>query len=794
MLQYSRTRNYPSGSSAPEGYPRPMLYQQYSQGDYIRACGIALGALALNGYDDRTAGSLDYDTAHPSYGFTDRMLHFSLGIFYNEVLRVNTSSSGYYREGTAYFAMAEDRDGALFYNAFWHTGYNLFSIWPLTAEMHLFTIKSRLPNGWMAPENDNTVTNSLFAGHIQYTQMYDNPEDQSASSWAMHTLPFTLESGGLFSYLSSTMVASLLFTDTEENRNIPCTVPAWDPTQFLEDYLVLRTDWTKDSAYLMLSAKHWPTGSVSHDENDQNSFLMYAKNAYLAVDPGYGQGSSAITESVIKPWCRGSKYAHNMVLVDGYLPGQRADVPTSTYTYGNSFFPENTFTTSFMDFAESKMTDWEFQADSRRNVITERRSVLFPRGSDYFILIDDMQSQLDNTHDFSFILQGNSRHPFKDTAHPGDFVYQPASVEAVPLADNLTLTETGGGKTGEWLIENCEGKDVRFRGFFAAPGPERLTLAPSDGWLGYVNYYAARNRFLEAKISRQRNTRYLVILYPDFVDEISDDAIIERLSGEQLAGNRTDQGGARITLRDGRVDRVAVQGVGNAGECLTVDGSMRGDGEIIFCRNRKDKTLESCFLTRGTTLSFDDFSTPLVSSLSPLRVVSLHFGESLKITGYVSGGDIYELKVKTTAAPQSVIYGGENMPFTFDKQTGICAFNLSGAGDLEITLSPSTGVHDPAADGPLKFALGPNYPNPFNPSTLIPFVITGSGEQEVEIIIYNLSGQKIRTLLHERKTSGQYTVRWDSCDDRGFPVSSGIYLAQLKAYNRLKTLKMSYLK
>jgi hypothetical protein len=792
-LLYFRTRTYPSNASTPEGYPRPMLYQQYSQGEYIQICGLLIAALALNGYDDRTADSPDYDPSHISYGFSDWWIHFGLGVFYNEVLRTDTTSSGYYREGLAYMAMAEDRNGALFYNAFYHTGYNLFTVWPLTAEMHLLVIKSRMPNGWEPPENDSQVLNPTFFGNILYTNLYDDREDQSASSWAMHNLPFTLESGELYnSFVSSQWVVPFLFWDTVENRNIPYEEPKWDPTQFLEDYLVLKTDWKKDSAYLMLSAKHSPTGSVSHDQNDQGSFLMYAKQAYLAVDPGYGQGGTFF-ENVVKPWCRGSSYAHNMVMVDGQIPKARADVPTSTYTYGNSFFPENTFTTKFLDFAESKMSDWEYQIGINRNVITERRSIVFPRGSDYFILVDDLSSQLNNTHEYSFILQGNSRHPYKDKYNPGDFIYNPTAADQVPLASNMTLSESGLGKEGQWLVENMEGKDVRFKGFFASPSPDKLSLSGSDGWLGYVTYYAARNRYLEAKISKVKNTKYLVILYPDLVADSGDDASIERLPDTQLVGTRSDRGGAKITLQNGRVDRVAIQGVGNVKELLTVDGAIQSDGEIMFCRSLKDKSLESCFMARGTTFSYGDFSTPLVSSSSPLQTVALNFGESGKITGYVSGDTNFDLKIKTGTAPLSVNFVGGSVPFTFEKTTGTTTMKLSGSGNLEIG-GITVGVRNLEETMPMTFTLGPNFPNPFNPSTVIPYAVPGGGDQQVELAVYTMTGQKIRTLVDNRRAAGRYIVRWNGNDDYGRQVSSGVYFVRLKSDARIRTIKINYIK
>ena len=78
---------------------------------------------------------------------------------------------------------------------------------------------------------------------------------------------------------------------------------------------------------------------------------------------------------------------------------------------------------------------------------------------------------------------------------------------------------------------------------------------------------------------------------------------------------------------------------------------------------------------------------------------------------------------------------------------------------------------------PLTTDLLRSYPNPFNASTLIPFRL--GSVAEVRIDIYNLLGQRVRRLLDERRTPGLHRVRWSGTDDRGSPVSSGVYFYRL---------------
>jgi hypothetical protein len=89
---------------------------------------------------------------------------------------------------------------------------------------------------------------------------------------------------------------------------------------------------------------------------------------------------------------------------------------------------------------------------------------------------------------------------------------------------------------------------------------------------------------------------------------------------------------------------------------------------------------------------------------------------------------------------------------------------------------------------PEKIQLSQNYPNPFNAETVIRYHVPDNGY--VMMNVYNLRGQKIRTLLSNYQNKGQYDIIWDSQDDRGAKVSSGVYFLQMEAANRIQTIKM----
>jgi len=93
---------------------------------------------------------------------------------------------------------------------------------------------------------------------------------------------------------------------------------------------------------------------------------------------------------------------------------------------------------------------------------------------------------------------------------------------------------------------------------------------------------------------------------------------------------------------------------------------------------------------------------------------------------------------------------------------------------------------------PRNFALRQNYPNPFNPTTSIRFELPQ--ECNLQLVIYNLRGQAIRTLVEGKKKAGYYDISWDGRDQSGKQVASGVYLVRLQAGSFVQVIKMSLIK
>ena len=93
---------------------------------------------------------------------------------------------------------------------------------------------------------------------------------------------------------------------------------------------------------------------------------------------------------------------------------------------------------------------------------------------------------------------------------------------------------------------------------------------------------------------------------------------------------------------------------------------------------------------------------------------------------------------------------------------------------------------------PEGFALSQNYPNPFNSATAIRYRLPLRADVKLEI--FNILGQRVRTLVDMKQRPGSYTVYWDGCDHSGLQVASGVYIYRFMAGEFKKMRRMTLLR
>jgi hypothetical protein len=105
---------------------------------------------------------------------------------------------------------------------------------------------------------------------------------------------------------------------------------------------------------------------------------------------------------------------------------------------------------------------------------------------------------------------------------------------------------------------------------------------------------------------------------------------------------------------------------------------------------------------------------------------------------------------------------------------------ITFSGIIKVTLPPK------------PLTLEQNYPNPFNPATFISFFAPEPGP--ASLVIYNVQGKRVRTLLDGNVEAGRQTVSWNGTNDRGDVVGSGVYYCRLRKNKKILTQKLVLLR
>ncbi len=147
------------------------------------------------------------------------------------------------------------------------------------------------------------------------------------------------------------------------------------------------------------------------------------------------------------------------------------------------------------------------------------------------------------------------------------------------------------------------------------------------------------------------------------------------------------------------------------------------------------------------------------------EVYKSYNGESFTLD-YNQANIFQHIKIKVVAA-------GDN--------NWVCGYAVGDNGTIAKYTEPFTitNVKNNSTILPQEFTLKQNYPNPFNPSTTIEFSLPVNAN--VKIVIYNLLGQEVATILNETRNAGNHSIVWNSTNSESYQLSSGIYFYEINA-------------
>jgi len=225
------------------------------------------------------------------------------------------------------------------------------------------------------------------------------------------------------------------------------------------------------------------------------------------------------------------------------------------------------------------------------------------------------------------------------------------------------------------------------------------------------------------------------------------------------------------------VDSFVVVSSGNAIEVVPVfTGDISEDGDNVEAYEGTLVKIENATLIsiNSYDATFDDGSGPC---LVDDDFISANF--------FINRNDGYLYAFGDTLRPGDKI----------DMIQGVFLFSF-GSYKIEVRdasdYGSSVGVDANFVRIPLSYKLEQNFPNPFNPETRIYFEIPDA--QQVKVVIYNMLGQKVRTLINDGFNPGFHIINWDGCDDSGNIVPTGIYIYRIKAGSFIASKKMMMMK
>jgi hypothetical protein len=245
-----------------------------------------------------------------------------------------------------------------------------------------------------------------------------------------------------------------------------------------------------------------------------------------------------------------------------------------------------------------------------------------------------------------------------------------------------------------------------------------------------------------------------------------------------------------------------------SGGPYTFQTILTKDGEITFQYHRVNDTLYSATVgiqnwngTEGLQIACNQ--TYLEDSLWVRIRPSWISMDSMWGTIQPGESKTLNLTFDRLSYPQG-IYHANLIIESWDKNHDLDTIRIP----LTLCIDTTTSVDFDENQKPTAFALFQNYPNPFNPVTKIHYVVGGrqtkaadggrptadNSSPHTTLKIYNILGQKVRTLVDEPKRAGSYEVIWEGKDDLGKEVASGIYFYKLTAGSYQEIKKMVLMK
>ena len=201
--------------------------------------------------------------------------------------------------------------------------------------------------------------------------------------------------------------------------------------------------------------------------------------------------------------------------------------------------------------------------------------------------------------------------------------------------------------------------------------------------------------------------------------------------------------------------------------------NITNDGDFIYDFTSEPSDNCELMISASNNSQVVNYSGKFTISESPVEWLSTE-----NLSGEIAGNQSEEIifEIDTNGLEEDSYYA--NIQITSD---------IGQVINIPVNLNVTTNTNENSIS-PSSLSLN-NYPNPFNPTTIISFKLVSAAKENAKIEIYNLKGQKVKTLLNRKLAAGNHRVVWNGDDDNGKPVGSGVYFYKLKIDDILKSVK-----
>ena len=423
---------------------------------------------------------------------------------------------------------------------------------------------------------------------------------------------------------------------------------------------------------------------------------------------------------------------HNLILVDGEGPPLLV-VEGQSIDGGNDAFLQETFTSGLVEYAEARAG--YAGADFLRGV-------MFVDGS-YFVVVDEVRG--DGAHTYQWRLHGHG----------------------------------GGDSGGTYERDGSLARWTRPRAELLAfmAGPEGTTFGEAEALHSFD--YLQESTHTVLRVEREgEDVEFLSLLYPRPASAPEPGLSQVEAAGGQVLRVQSGDLADLAWSRGGAASEVRFSGPG---------GEVATDGRLGLVRWEGERLTGFSFQD-GTRLEAG--GEPVLTASEPVDASLLLAPERVKgfLRGPYSG---YTVALPMAGSLEGVAFTGVLLAKAVEGDL----LNLELAGEGILEMSGGTGVLEDLENreaGPEQFRLSPNYPNPFNAGTIIPFALADHGP--VRMTVYNSVGRRVRTLVDGELPAGAHQAAWDGRDEGGEEVASGVYLVRLRAGSGTATRRLLLLR